>query len=425
MGQELDMSMKKVLSISYAMPPILYPRSIQVQRILLHLIDFGWKSSVISVEPDSVSKKIPRDKTLEELSANRLEIIRIPSIENLFFYRAFLKLFPFFRKLPDPSIIWAIRAKETAIKILSLKKFDVLITWGQPMSDHIAGLQIKKKTEIKWIAHFSDPWIDNPYINLGYVTYKINQCMERNVILNADTVIFTSDATKYTVMKKYSPKIRDKAFVIPHAFDPKLFSEFCNTSRDKPLTISHIGNLYGFRGFDEVLKALVMLRGKEPFLFDEVSIKIIGTVNSDIKDKTARLSLNEKVLFTPPIPYLDSLQEMENSDVLLIVESKYDRGLFLPSKLIDYLGSNRPLLGIVNPNSTSAKIINDAGGIVADINNVEDIYRSIVELIHAKKQNRMEKYYPNDIIRRQFESKRIAALWDNIVFSHPLKNPKH
>ena len=120
-----------------------------------------------------VDSTLARDKALEGLSAGAFEIIRVPSIENLFLYRAFLKLFPFFRKLPDPNIIWATKAKEIAIKLLSSRKFDVLITWGQPMSDHIAGLQIKKKTKIKWVAHFSDPWIDNPYMDFGYYHIKL------------------------------------------------------------------------------------------------------------------------------------------------------------------------------------------------------------------------------------------------------------
>src|SRR5439155_27339150 len=100
---------------------------------------------------------------------------------------------------------------------------DVMVTFGSPMSDHLIGLEIKKKFQLPWIAHFSDPWVENPFKGYGWFTKTVNLSLERKVVEAANLLIFTSHETVELVMSKYSTQLKSKARVLPHAFEEKLY----------------------------------------------------------------------------------------------------------------------------------------------------------------------------------------------------------
>ena len=64
------------------------------------------------------------------------------------------------------------------------------------------------------------------------------------------------------------------------------------------------------------------------------------------------------------MPYAQNLGIMNSSDALLTLEFFATQSVWLPAKLVDYLGAARPLLGIVPP-GTSSDFITRAGGLVA------------------------------------------------------------
>ena len=46
------------------------------------------------------------------------------------------------------------------------------------------------------------------------------------------------------------------------------------------------------------------------------------------------------------ISYKDSLNEMARSDLLLILDAPFNSSVFFPSKLVDYIGSGKPIFAI-------------------------------------------------------------------------------
>jgi hypothetical protein len=64
------------------------------------------------------------------------------------------------------------------------------------------------------------------------------------------------------------------------------------------------------------------------------------------------------------VDYKTSLALMESADLLLVIDAPFDQSVFLPSKLVDYIGAQRPIFAITPP-GTSAKLVSDLGGMVA------------------------------------------------------------
>ena len=71
---------------------------------------------------------------------------------------------------------------------------------------------------------------------------------------------------------------------------------------------------------------------------------------------------------------------MKTSDCLLVIDAPFANIVFFPSKLVDYMGADKYVLGITPEKGTASKIIKEMGGDIVDPNNVNDIYNLILKV---------------------------------------------
>src|SRR5262249_47074002 len=142
---------------------------------------------------------------------------------------------------PDAQRAWA-KAAGAWIAQTGPTRDDTLVTFGQPMSDHLAGLALKARFGLRWVAHLSDPWADDPFGRAPFFRWR-NRRLERRVFAAADRIVVTSDETRALIMRTYAPAWRDKTGVLPHAFDPALYPR--RTAAAGPLVLRYLGSLYG------------------------------------------------------------------------------------------------------------------------------------------------------------------------------------
>jgi hypothetical protein len=89
------------------------------------------------------------------------------------------------------------------------------------------------------------------------------------------------------------------------------------------------------------------------------------------------------------VPYLESLRYISSADVLLLIDAPSDGpSVFLPSKLIDYLGSGNPVLGITPETGTSADLIRRVNGIVVDPLSIHEIADALESIYAAWRYDR-------------------------------------
>ena len=161
----------RVLAVSYVLPPSLYPQAIQVGRLLAHCSTEIGAVCGTATGGSGLDYDFGLDKTL----AFRLEVSFLPTLSGLAHQLA-RRFVPFYARVPDEFRKWVPRA-ETAIRAhLERTGFvpDVLVTFGEPMSDHLVGLRLKRQMGLRWIAHFSDPWIDNPFRRHEFLARYVN-----------------------------------------------------------------------------------------------------------------------------------------------------------------------------------------------------------------------------------------------------------
>jgi glycosyltransferase involved in cell wall biosynthesis len=250
---------------------------------------------------------------------------------------------------------------------------------------------------LPWLAHFSDPWTDNPFNRSRGLERQINLHWERCVIETADRILFTSPETVDLVMAKYPFGWRDKVRVIPHGYEPALYSgerPARGVSRRKVLR--YIGNFYGLRTPQPLIRALDIALRRRPSLATEIAVEIVGTVEKNM-DTSGGIVLPAGLLsYRQPVSYRESLRLMETADILLVVDAAMDRSVFFPSKLVDYLGSGRPIVAL-SPEGASARVLRNLGEGVADPADADSaavvLLKAIDNLTHdARTMTRREQY---------------------------------
>ena len=284
---------------------------------------------------------------------------------------------------------WAIDALPICENLIKQYKYDFIYTFNQP--SEILGQYLSKKYSIPLVATWNDPYVweryPQPY-GLGPQS-KISSNREK-LISELGKVcyrhIFPSIRLK-KYMQRYMQGITDDNSVIcPHIM---LEEREHNRASDGTLRIIHSGALGRERNPVYLLHALDKFLSKHPDAKIEVSF--LGVVErmdtKSIFDFVNEHNLDRYVHFLPPVTYEESINKLQGYDLSLIIEADCDEGIFLPSKVADYLQAGIPIYSI----SPSEGVLNDLynDGIVnffsdcKSINNIaetlEQIYKEFID----------------------------------------------
>jgi hypothetical protein len=408
----------KLLAVSFFYPPLAAPRSVQVARLLRYTTT----ASTVMVCADEAGGH--KDATLESGAEDFLsECLRVPFAQRKW-RRQVSRVasrfeLPLWNRAPDQYRSWKPRAIGSIEDFLRRTRYkpDVLVTFGQPMSDHLIGLELHRRYGWPWVAHFSDPWVDNPFGRFDSLTKRFNAALERKVMGAATRLVFTSEETLELIMKKYTRGYYSKARVLPHSFDPRWYDDAASSTINSKITVRHLGELYGRRSPKPLFDALRLLHSSEPASLSDVRFELIGAVEESVLKASGFHHLPEGlVVIKPPVSYQESLSLMVEADGLLVIDAPMERSVFLPSKLIDYIGAARPILGIT-PQGTSATLIHQLGGLLAEPTEIKTIAQVMAEFLSSLRLNRARGISPwgDAVVRNRYEAEIVGLNFRNML----------
>lgn len=393
-------SSMKLLAVSWAMPPMLYPRSIQVARILGALRQFGWDSVVVCSD---AKESHSLDVSLLERYGACYQAVPTPLEDS---------------NQKDDALMskWLAPAVRETKRQISTQKYSALITFAQPWVDHLVGLQVRS-SHLPWIAHFSDPWVDSQYYAGCESGQKAQwRKMEHSVIQYADLVLFTNSQALELVMGKYPRRWRTKARVIPHAFDENIMQEMkiIPTPRGR-LKLTYTGDLYRGRSAEFFFKALARLSQERP-LAKELLVKLVGRIDENEVQISNVLGLQGIVEFFPQLPYTQSLQMCAQSDILFLIDAPSSTSSpFLPSKLVDYLAFRKPLFALTSNSGASADLLRQLGFFTTPPDNVEAIVAALRALLDSWKSANLNIPIQYEKVAAMYASSQVAEQFHRIL----------
>jgi glycosyltransferase involved in cell wall biosynthesis len=292
------------------------------------------------------------------------------------------------------------------------------VTFSFPLIDSIIGLELKRRYGFRWLAHFSDPWVDSPFKQYDPLTRALNVRLERSVIETADRLVFTSQETADLVMAKYPAALQAKVRTVPHAFEANNLTARQAETPDR-LVIRYLGDLYHGRTPRPLFDALRRLSSTDATLIERFRFEIVGDIHQlDLQAMGLGELPSDLVVLRPRVSYDESSELMGSACGLMVIDApvpKGEKSVFLPSKLIEYLGTGKPIIGLT-PDGTAADLIRRLGGWVADPANAEElskVMRSFL-LFVSEHYNDIEPWGMPEV-RREFEAPNVANKFREIL----------
>ncbi|HBU69413.1 MAG TPA: hypothetical protein DEE98_03410 [Elusimicrobia bacterium] len=413
--------MNKFLLLSYTFPPLLAPGSFHCARIAANIPNHGWEPVVVTVKGEK--SLFPVDEKLNELFPAGTSINRTGSFENILCVKAAGRLAPFLLAMPDQQIGWLPYALSRAKRLINNGGIDLIYTRANPFTCHLAGLSLKKRFNLPWVAHFSDPWTDSQYFK-KYNSFQLakNLKWERETMELADRVVFTNEYAMDLVMRKYGA-LKSKCEVIPQGFDASVLEKIRKSSKlselkalKKPLRIVYTGNFYGERSPRYLIDLLAEINSANAGLLKDFEILLVGSMGREIKELIDLRRLSGCVKAINTVPYFESLAYMESADILLLIDAPNSVfSPFLPSKLIEYAATGKPILGLTPVKGAAAEFLRSTGNPVISPDDKEGIKKLFSYILSGNFTYAQNYEKINGVYNASATTGRLAAIFDKLI----------
>jgi len=403
---------KRILFIAPYCIPVNNPEAICNAKLLKvlsdagHTIDVICKNSTRFVQPD----------TLDEFFTNNLTSLKICRVEDKITLKTIID---HLRVLFKTGYVykgthWVIYAISEGEKLIKKNTYDVIMSRA-PLGE-LAALYLSKKHKIKWVNNWNDPYpwkcFPKPYgSGIKAKLRKIEKRLFEDIAKNASIQTFPSQRLcDYMVQYMNIPK--EKTLVVPHICVDGMFDfneEVCSHSG---LRIIHAGNASFPRSPYTLLEGLQKFKKNNPEA--EFEVAFIGKQDTNFHELVDKFKLENHITVLPPSDYLSNLKLMSEYDLALLIEANLEEGIFLPTKLGDYMQSCLPVWaispqkGVLNDLYISNKISYFSN--VAHVDSIADEMSLIYEDFVKSKG-----VLPRQKIIEEYSSSTVLDLYTNYV----------
>lgn len=255
--------------------------------------------------------------------------------------------------------------------------YDFIVSHSNEVPSHAVALECKRlRPHLPWVAYFGDVVSTNPYVRLlaSYPLHDRDCETEALTLEHADVIICNNEYQKRLMFQGPMEKFASKAVVIPHCFEPAMFSMKPRPANDR-FTFMHVGTLYHVRRTAApLLKAVDRLLEIYPRYERQFEVVFYGGGYYQ-EDLVAHASMRHRshARLEGKVGYLESLELMRTADVLVNIDGLFTEAEdelsfnpFFPGKLTDYMGARRPIMSITMDKGPTADIAAASGNLIAD-----------------------------------------------------------
>ncbi len=299
--------------------------------------------------------------------------------------------------IPDPRVFWVRPTVKKIHQYLKESDIDIIITTGPPHSIHLIGLKLKRKTGIKWIADFRDPWSEIDYLEIfkpSALAMKIQQGLEKKVLTSADKIVTVSENWS-SDLKRLGAK--DVA-VITNGFDSDDFKDFNFNLKRNKFILLYSGILHEYRNPEFLWDELEQLCRTDAAFALKFELRLFGTIDDKVIDYLESLPyVGKRFYYGGYISHHQLLEQYEKASLLLLLQNNTENALgHIPGKVFEYMATRIPVLGIGNPDSDVARILNEVNAGVlyepSQLNNIREYILKVENIKDFPKSDSFNKY---------------------------------
>ncbi len=444
--------MKRVLIISYYWPPTGGSGVQRWVKFAKYLPSEGWQPVIYTPEnpeqlavDESLAAEVPEDaeivktriiepyelyKRVLRRSGHSKEAVEVNPVnaqnKSLLQKAAMWIRGNLFR--PDPRCLWIGPSVRFLKKYLAEHPVDLIVSTGPPQSMHMIGLRLSRETGLPWIADFRDPWTKIFYfkhLSMTSATEKWHRKMEKKVLDEASAVVAVSPL----VQQEFQEMTDTPVELITNGFDECDFSsEQCTEAyggASEEFIITHTG-LFAADGNPTVLWDMLAEKCRTDEIFKKLlRIKLIGKTDDQILKALTDRGLEDSMINMGYQPHSVAVEQQRQASLLILpLRKEPEYKAVLPGKLFEYLASQRPILGIGQPDGAMAMIVNETRtGTVIDWEDRKGLTQYIEQCWERHLEGRLSTEGA-DLSRftRRSLTRRMAVLFDRVVIPDQVGN---
>lgn len=373
--------MKHILFIANSCLPVTGPENICNARQLAVLSQSMEFKIDLVTRHDNTTYYPKEDIEKYGIKLNSLNFVDVDNTINIKtiwqHFRAWLKF-----GVVEAGYHWAFAALPLCEKLVKENKYDYIVS--KNASSFLIAYYLQKKYGIKWIASWNDPfpaylWIA-PYGH-GNSPENVKKCMQVVKIMRRADEYLYPNARLAKYVNSYVHADDRNIHIIPHVMTSEPPKK--QKAISGPIKIIHPGQCNAPRHARSLLLALKELIEEKKLSKNDISLTFMGKTNADEMKMIEEEPLKNVVNMREPVAYHQSLNVLAEYNIALIIEAACEEGIFLPTKVSDFMMAGMRMLAIC-PQVGVLHDLYEQGyisyyGDVTDVSSIKDALLKIVE----------------------------------------------
>ena len=208
------------------------------------------------------------------------------------------------------------------------------------MYAHIAGYWCSKALNVPWVANINDPWdyhlFPGSKITVSMLSRIVSFYWLRKTIREAGIITYPCHR-----LWKYHEKIsrkRHDCHIIPH-----IGYRAINPNRSRSFNLVHAGKLGATELSGRPTNALIDGMAKFFIQYPEArnvtKLTLVGPKDESTQAMAQELGIEANIDAVGWVSYEESLRHIAAASVCILIENNSGEGIYLPSKITDYVAS--------------------------------------------------------------------------------------
>lgn len=286
---------------------------------------------------------------------------------------------------------WAITAYFTSARIIRKRNPVLVYTTGGAYAAHLAGYWLKRRFGLPWIAEIHDPMIF-PGITKNRMRLRFSAWLEGKICKHADVVWWFTEEALARARARH-PELGERGHCLIPGSNPPEFIR-APYRHGQHLVIGHFGSLAETRNLEIFLQGLRRVLEKNPQAAEHFRLHLYGGGIDPVSVRAIRdfpqPSMIEQFgrLETDPETGESGrdrvLKRMNAADCLLLLHGTVPFcEEYIPSKMYEYLWTQRPILALVWRNPQMERMLRELGHWAVTADSADEVARALEEL-HAR-----------------------------------------
>ena len=431
--------MKKVLMVTYALPPVGGAGVQRSTKFIKYLKHFGWDPIVLSVKNPSVplydpyqiidiptSTKIYKARTLEPNYKLKMKFTagkdKDRNSKNI---TKFIKWFKNGLLIPDPQILWWPGLMLTLWKIIKKESLDCLFVSAPPFSSLVPVVFMGKSLGIPVVIDFRDDWrfYRLHMENAVKTTFAamIDRLLEKYVILNCSA--FTAATASYVknISERYPLSNNKRRHVITNGFDKEDFNSCQKTiirnEMAQKVHFLYTGTVWKATSLLPFMKAINNLFTNSSGIEEQIHITILGRIVDQELNSFCNRHLKNIIDLQGYVPHDKVIETLFRADVLIISLSDIEGAdQIIPAKTFEYMATGKKILAIVPEGETSRLLAAEyANAAIFHPNEIDLIAIYILKLFANRSSVFEQKKIDIAKYERKFLAGKLAEIFSSLT----------